>query len=43
MNNFVINALGVIFGIWFLNTIIYMLFDIDIIEYIRKLFDKITK
>ena len=43
MNEFVINALSVIFGVWFLNTIIYMLFDIDLIECIHKLFNKVIK
>lgn len=41
MNDIVAKLLEIIFGVWFVNCIMSILFGIDIIDYVHKLLDRI--
>ena len=40
MNDIVIGGLEIIFGIWLLNLFLELLFDIDVVAYVKAVIDK---
>lgn len=41
MNDFVVKALEIIFGIWLVNYFMSFLFGIDVIDYVKVFFEKL--